>query len=656
MRKEIYIRHPKKENEMKRQFSTVLAISLVAAIQLGAADLYVTDSGTAEECTLEVPCGFQKALNIAQDNNQADTIHAASGTYDLLSSLIYKPASGEGNALTILGAGSESTILDGTNTNYIYYISDIMHINTHALSDDSNADITIRGMTFRNAQMYGGLDVFTSSADISVEDSIFSGNHDYDRSGGTNISSTYGNVTFTNNTLSGNSRSEDAPGGASGASVLTGGNITFTNNTFSGNSCSYYCSGGVLISRGGNVVLINNIFRGNRTSYGDGGGVHVYVRDGNVILTNNTFISNRAGRSHRGGGANVISSYGNIILTSNSFSDNIANERGGGGIYTRANNGNVTLVNNIFSGNSAGSGGGASIHCINATLTNNTFSTNFGDGHGGGVRIDSRNTILTNNTFSGNTADVDGGGAYIGIGNDQGKAEIYNNIFWDNNVDRIEGYFGNDLYVNSDVDRNNIGSTVKFYNNNLGPNANFTSGQSQDLYITDTDNYTKAANLKEDPLFVDTNNNDFHLSESSPLIDMGNLNAPMLPAKDFEGDDRVVDGNGDNTAMPDIGTDEFVLVTVTIADVLEYFDEAVEKGNIEGDGKGASAEKRLNTFRNMLLEAESMIATGDPDACKQLNSIDIHCDRHSKPKDLIEGVAVSELSSMILELQSRFGC
>jgi hypothetical protein len=57
-----------------------------------------------------------------------------------------------------------------------------------------------------------------------------------------------------------------------------------------------------------------------------------------------------------------------------------------------------------------------------------------------------------------------------------------------------------------------------------------------------------------DPLFVDPLIDDFHLSSSSPCIDIGKNDANGIPATDFEGDDRIV---GDYV---DLGADEVVIV------------------------------------------------------------------------------------------------
>jgi hypothetical protein len=63
-------------------------------------------------------------------------------------------------------------------------------------------------------------------------------------------------------------------------------------------------------------------------------------------------------------------------------------------------------------------------------------------------------------------------------------------------------------------------------------------------------------NIDEDAMFVDPTNGDFHLRWGSPCVDAGSNDAPAVPALDFEGDDRVIDGDLDSIGVVDIGADE----------------------------------------------------------------------------------------------------
>jgi hypothetical protein len=68
--------------------------------------------------------------------------------------------------------------------------------------------------------------------------------------------------------------------------------------------------------------------------------------------------------------------------------------------------------------------------------------------------------------------------------------------------------------------------------------------------------YTGESNLDLDPLFAAPDNGDFHLHPCSPCIDAGTNAAPHLPPFDFESDPRIIDGDGNGTAIVDLGVDE----------------------------------------------------------------------------------------------------
>ena len=83
----------------------------------------------------------------------------------------------------------------------------------------------------------------------------------------------------------------------------------------------------------------------------------------------------------------------------------------------------------------------------------------------------------------------------------------------------------------------------------------------------------------------------------------------------------------------------------------------LKMGDLVGDGKGNSANRRLDTLRNMLEMANDLINTGDIEgACGQLTVIKRKCDGDSPPPDMVTGEAATELYNMILELMEALGC
>jgi hypothetical protein len=63
-------------------------------------------------------------------------------------------------------------------------------------------------------------------------------------------------------------------------------------------------------------------------------------------------------------------------------------------------------------------------------------------------------------------------------------------------------------------------------------------------------------NIDSDPAFRNPSHGDFHILPASPCLDRGWNDTPLMPAIDFEGDERILDGDGDGIPVADMGADE----------------------------------------------------------------------------------------------------
>ena len=460
---------------------------------------------------------LQNALAIAASNGENDTVQVLQGNY--VGNFVY--ASTEPSDISIEGGytaacasrvvDDSNTVLDGSNNDSVL-----------VLSSDQSVNFNVDGLTLQN----GTAQTITPSGGTT--------------GGGLNVL-TYGSLTLTNSTVKGSSA-------GSGGGVCVGPSnylakidtVTLSNNSISNNYADY--GGGISAFAAGMITLSNNTIIDNTVGSGDsssggGGGAYLdgYSTMSMIILTNNTIQNNTAN--------NIINAFwtGGVWVS-------------GGGIYAESST--ISMSNNYIIDNTAWSGSGGIFATANGSITlkNNVVSNNHADiggvilGGGGGVYLYGQGTmsmtILTNNTFTGNTANNDGGGIMIGLSEETAVANIYNNIIWNNGAT-----VSADIYINNDGDGDFLPSTVNLFNNVFDQSSEGTYIKRP--FTIDPSNLDKV-----DPMFI--GGGDYHLTADSPCIDMGTNDAPSLPDTDFEGDQRIFDGDNDGNATVDMGVDEYV--------------------------------------------------------------------------------------------------
>jgi len=217
----------------------------------------------------------------------------------------------------------------------------------------------------------------------------------------------------------------------------------------------------------------------------------------------------------------------------------------GGGIYCYLSS--PTLEDLIISGNTTsgspwGRGGGVYCHGSNSSLENVVITNNIA-GEGGGIFCLSSNPALNNVTLSGDSASSFGGGISIYNGS---HPILVNSILWNNSTPEICSH--------GTGDPNSI--TVTYSDVQYGQDS---------IVINDNGTiYWEEGNIDADPLFVDPDNDDFHLTATSPCIDAGD------PDLDGDGEDYTTDTDDqdpDGTRM-DIGAyyfDQTIFIPPTVS-------------------------------------------------------------------------------------------
>jgi predicted outer membrane repeat protein len=298
--------------------------------------------------------------------------------------------------------------------------------------------------------------------------------------------------------------------------IETGGSASIADSLFRDNRSTNH---GGAIGNYGAVTISGTKFISNSSSL-NGGAIDTTVF---AAITGTTFLSNTSG--WRGGGINNY--LGLLKVTNTSFISNKTSGFYGGGL---ANDSNGTLVTgSTFFDNHTAGWGGAIESSGTLTVTNSTVSANRSQLEGGGIFwVPSAATTLTllNDTVVSNTAGTHGGNIYAG-GVMTAPIDVMNTLVAfgsPNNCDNPVHSLGNNL-ENTNVCGFSLGSDQRGANPKIGP-------------LQDNGGPTLTHALKP----------------GSPAIDKGTNSG--CPGTDQRGNARPQDGDGNGTAVCDIGAFE----------------------------------------------------------------------------------------------------
>ncbi|MCK4654972.1 MAG: hypothetical protein KAU01_11075 [Candidatus Cloacimonetes bacterium] len=291
----------------------------------------------------------------------------------------------------------------------------------------------------------------------------------------------------------------------------------------------------------------------------NGGGI--YIINNSIPILKHLKILNNLG-TYGGGffisGCFFEQTFDHIIFDSNMGAGN------GGNLYI--SNSTVSITNSIINHGDAFSYGGGII-CSNSDLDfekvqiNNNCAS-FGAGiYSGGCDISLRKSMIINNGS-------ESGSAIMGLNTD---LEIINSIIADNGCYEhgvISCSTANDVYIINSLLINNTAQSPNgslfygidfIFNSIIWNNTEPHLSSSTIVHYSDIQNgWTGISNIDADPLFINPDNGDFHLQDSSPCIGAGidhieiTGNWYYAPLFDIEGNPRPNPAG----SMPDMGAYE----------------------------------------------------------------------------------------------------
>ena len=516
---------------------------LLLMISLAHAEIFYVDDdnpcpGTG---TMNDPfCEIQLAVDTASDG---DIIKVASGTYSEvnnyggLKQIVYIEKS-----VTIKGGyfsdfseppdpQSNVTEIDAKGEGRAFYIT-------------GNISPTIEGfyITGGNASGLGGSEwgdagggVYISKATATIRNNNIFNNI---ASVGGGIYLDHSNSTINNNVIFNNTANQDG-----GGLLIYYGNPTIADNTINENYAKF--NGGGLDLHYTSAVIVNNDITENDTGWG--GGLAVYFSS--AIIKNNNILNNKADRE----GAGIFVCRCSPEIIKNTIKNNtIYSTYGysGGGIEIEYGGGKID--GNIISENSAYVAGGIELDHSSPIISNNVIINNMASSSGGGIRMYVCSPTLKNNIIADNQASTGSGLDIIGsspnlLHNTIARNDGNNGIY----ISKVCSLYSNVKLINTILVGHKIGIYVTSGNEATLEATLWGTGDwaNEADYAGDGSIDTGLYNYWTDPMFLNPDAGDYHISEGSGARDNG-IDAGV--DTDIDGESRPY-GKG-----YDIGADEWM--------------------------------------------------------------------------------------------------
>jgi hypothetical protein len=337
------------------QAAVSLTVTTTADVASNAGDCGSTST------TVPSPLSLREATCIANNygNTQAVTINVPAGTYTLANGEL-QMGKVNGSNITLNGAGSASTIIDGQHASRVLDLDPA--VVGGVTTSISGVTITNgRDGTFGGAGIIAGSGGATALDTLNVANSVLSNNQanfavpTASSKPGGGISVQGGNLTLTNDTFTGNQSFSSAGAavsymalGSTAGQTLTVNGSTFSGNTTANSGASGTSGGALAVSAGaggGTYTVTNSTFTGNgassSTAEAAAGGA-IFQMTGNLTVTGSTFTGNSVSGGGTLAGGPVIYTAGTTAMHYNRFVGNT----GTGGVMTNSGSGVADVTEN----------------------------------------------------------------------------------------------------------------------------------------------------------------------------------------------------------------------------------------------------------------------------------------------------------------------
>ena len=336
--------------------------------------------------------------------------------------------------------------------------------------------------------------------------------------------------------------------------------------------CGIYCAGGSPVIANNKIIDNLNRYSGVNKDKGNGGGI--FCIDSQAIIAGNTISGNAVYGSISafspghllGYGSGIYVACGSPAISGNVISDNVSDTySSGGGIHAYLTS--ALITDNCVTDNTAVIVGG--IECLydSSIIANNYISSNSG-ALASGICSENSQSMIINNRISANS----NAGLLLKRSSDEqtdsNNLAAGNTIFANATGIRIEDEYsrvlnnsvvyniGNGIHIDRSGNRY-IHNNISSFNGNVGIYSigNYSSQLRNNCVYGNSTNYSGIdpgqGDISSNPLFVNSSQNDYHLTGGSSCMNAGwdgDSDLAQL-TEDFDGEDR-------QNNMIDIGADE----------------------------------------------------------------------------------------------------